>query len=131
MPRAALGPRTKRNLGQQGTAQDNEPEGERPVRSDVLGGETSGARFHTAEASRHVSRLSAVIPHAASRRTTAPCPAAFLSRSDVVPFEAAEGLVRRCGWHDMQGVSCPAVCAAPTVADMPSYAQKASKSCWS
>jgi hypothetical protein len=48
--------------------------------------------------------LSAAIPHVASRRTTAPCPVASLSRADVVPSEAAEGCVSWCGWHGMQGV---------------------------
>jgi hypothetical protein len=39
-----------------------------------------------------------------SRRTTAPRPASGLSTTDVVPGEAAEDLVRWCGWHGMQGV---------------------------
>jgi hypothetical protein len=53
---------------------------------------------------RPVSRLSARIPRAASHRTTAPCPTAFLCRADAVPSEAAEGRVKGCGWHGMQVV---------------------------
>jgi hypothetical protein len=56
------------------------------------------------KASRPVSRLSAAIPHVASRRTTAPCPATALSRAEAVPSMAAEGRVKGCGWHGMQGV---------------------------
>jgi len=55
--------------------------------------------FPTAEAFRPVSRLSAAIPHAASRRTTAPRASASLSRTDVT-----EGVVKGCGWHGMQGI---------------------------
>jgi hypothetical protein len=51
-----------------------------------------------------VSRLSAAIPRPASRRTTAPRPASWLSRADVVLGKAAEGFVNWCGWHGMQGV---------------------------
>ena len=61
-----------------------------------------------------VSILSAALPHAASRRTTAPHPAPFLSRADVVPSEAAEGHVMGCGWHGMQGVRRPTACGLPS-----------------
>ena len=54
--------------------------------------------------SQPVSNLSAAIPRAVSRRTTAPCPATLLRRTDVVLSEAAEGFVKGCGWHGMQGV---------------------------
>jgi hypothetical protein len=70
-------------------------------------GRALGASRHTwdqIEGFRPVSRLSAAIPHAASRRTTAPCPASALSRAEVVPDKATEGLVTWCGWHGMQGV---------------------------
>jgi hypothetical protein len=50
-----------------------------------------------------VSRLSAAIPHAASHSITAPCIAASLSWADVVRGRAAEGCVKWCGWHGMQG----------------------------
>jgi hypothetical protein len=53
---------------------------------------------------RSVSRLSAAIPHAASRRITALRPASCLSRAEVVLSKAAEGRVKGCGWHGMQGV---------------------------
>jgi hypothetical protein len=53
---------------------------------------------------RPVSRLSAAIPRAASRRTMAPCPATSLSRAEVVLSKAAEDLVSWRGWHGMQGV---------------------------
>jgi hypothetical protein len=43
------------------------------------------------------------MPRAALRRTTAPCPGTSLSRTDVVPDKAAEGFVKGCGWHGMQG----------------------------
>jgi len=52
-----------------------------------------------------VSRLSATIPRAASRPTTAPRPAPSPSRADVMPSEAAQGLMKGCGWHGMRGVS--------------------------
>jgi hypothetical protein len=42
-------------------------------------------------------------PCVAMRHTTSRCPAASLNRADVVPGEAAEGLVTWCGWHGMQG----------------------------
>jgi hypothetical protein len=51
-----------------------------------------------------VSKLSAAMPHAASRRTTAPCPASSLNRADAVQGEVEEGVVKWCGWHGMQGV---------------------------
>jgi hypothetical protein len=54
-----------------------------------------------------VSRLSATIPRAASRRTTTPSPTSCLSRADVVPSKASEGLVKGCGWHGMQEVRPP------------------------
>jgi hypothetical protein len=38
------------------------------------------------------------------RRTTAPCAASPLIRADVVPGKGAEGCVKGCGWHGMQGV---------------------------
>jgi hypothetical protein len=44
------------------------------------------------------------IPHAASRPTTAQCSAPSSSRADVVSSEAAEGLVKGCGWHGMEEV---------------------------
>jgi hypothetical protein len=50
-----------------------------------------------------VSRLSATIPHPTSSRTTAPCLATTPSRADAVRSRAAEGLVKWCGWHGMQG----------------------------
>jgi hypothetical protein len=53
---------------------------------------------------RPVSRLSAAIPHAASRRTTAPYPATVLSSANVVSSKAVEGFVKWCEWHGMQGV---------------------------
>jgi hypothetical protein len=62
---------------------------------------------------RPVSRLSAAIPHVAFRRTTAPCPATSSSRCDVVPGEAAEGCVKGCGWHGMQGGSGVQIPSAP------------------
>ena len=52
------------------------------------------ARLDQLEGRLTVSILSAAIPHAASRRTTAPRPALFLSRADVVLSEAAEGFVK-------------------------------------
>jgi hypothetical protein len=51
-----------------------------------------------------VSRLSAAIPHAASRGTAKPCPGTSMSRTDAVASKAAEGRVKWCGWHGMQGV---------------------------
>jgi len=67
---------------------------------------------------RPVSRLSAAIPHAASRPTTAPRLGTFLSRTDAVLGKAAEGFVMWCGWHGMQGVTVlevtlPGVCQPP------------------
>jgi hypothetical protein len=50
------------------------------------------------------SRLSAAIPRAASRRTTAPRPASWLSSADVMSSKAAGGVVNWWGWHRMQGV---------------------------
>jgi hypothetical protein len=44
------------------------------------------------------------MPHAASRRITAPRPAPILSRSNAVRSKATEGVVEWCGWHGMQGV---------------------------
>src|SRR5215217_3089034 len=61
------------------------------------------------EASRPVSRLSAAMPRAALRRTTAPRLASWLSRTDMVPGMAAKGCVKSCGWHGMQEVSRPHV----------------------
>lgn len=52
-----------------------------------------------------VSRLSATIRCAASRRTTAHPPARFLISAYAVPSRAAEGLVSWCGWHGMQAVT--------------------------
>jgi hypothetical protein len=52
-----------------------------------------------------VSRLSAAIPHVASRRSTAPCPATSSSRADVVLGKAWDGVVKGCGWHGCRG-SC-------------------------
>ena len=56
------------------------------------------------ESSPAVSKLSAAPPHVALRRTMATCPATSLSTADVVRRRAAEGLVKGCGWHGMQGV---------------------------
>jgi hypothetical protein len=61
---------------------------------------------------RTVSRMSAALPHAAfphaaSRRTTAPCLATSLSRADVVRSRAVEGLVNGCGWHGRQAGQGP------------------------
>jgi PhnB protein len=51
-----------------------------------------------------VSRLSAVIPSATSRRTAALHLARSLSRNDVVPRRAEDCVVKLCEWHSMQGV---------------------------
>jgi hypothetical protein len=47
-------------------------------------------------------QLSATIHHVALRRITAPRASTPLSRADVVPEKAAQGLVKGCGWHGMQ-----------------------------
>jgi len=60
-----------------------------------------------------VSRMSPAIPHSASRRTMAPRPTSCLSWADVLPSEAAEGLVSWCGWHGMQGVRVRIASASP------------------
>jgi hypothetical protein len=54
-----------------------------------------------------VSRLSAAIPHPASRRTNARRSASWLSRVDVVPSGAAKGVVKGCRWHGMQAGQGP------------------------
>jgi hypothetical protein len=46
-------------------------------------------------------------PHLASRHTTPPYSATPMSGADAVRSKAAEGLVRGCGWHGMQGVHGP------------------------
>jgi hypothetical protein len=81
---------------------------DRGPRAVAVGGRAADS-LHTAEASRSVSRLSAVIPHAASRRTTAPCPAASGSRADAVLSMAAEGPREgvRMAWHARAGVQIP------------------------
>jgi hypothetical protein len=43
-----------------------------------------------------------MIQHVALRHLTAPRPSTSLSRTDVVPSEAAQGRVKGCGWHGMQ-----------------------------
>src|SRR5688572_9381969 len=50
-----------------------------------------------------VSRLSATIPRASSRRIAAPRAVTLVSRTDAVVGKAAEGLVKGCGRHGMQG----------------------------
>jgi hypothetical protein len=61
--------------------------------------------FPTAEAFRPVSRLSAAIPHAALRRTTAPRASASLSRTDV---DGGLREVVRMAWHARgQGFKSP------------------------
>jgi hypothetical protein len=69
---------------------------------------------------RSVSRLSAPIPHAASRRSMGPCSAASLSSTDVVPGEAASGFVMWCGWHGMQEVGVDPVWWTPKMRALPS-----------
>lgn len=71
------------------------------------------------EAVQPVSRLSATIPRVASRRTTALRPGLFLSRADVVPSRAAEGVVRGCGWHGMHAVPTVALTIAHSVSRLP------------
>jgi hypothetical protein len=44
------------------------------------------------------------MPHAASRRTTMLRLGTFLSRTDAVLGKVAQGRVKGCGWHGMQGV---------------------------
>jgi hypothetical protein len=60
-------------------------------------GPTLEASWHTwdqIEGVGPVSRLSATIQHMALRQITAPRPSTSLSRTDVVPSEAAEGLLK-------------------------------------
>ena len=51
-----------------------------------------------------VSKLSAAIQHSALRGTASLRHATSPSRTDAVVSKAAEGLVKWCGWHGMQGV---------------------------
>jgi hypothetical protein len=75
-----------------------------PHRRRVPGGTPRQGPTRERPCPRAVSRLSAAIPYAASRRSTAPCPASSLSRAVAVPSKAVEGCVTWCGWHGMQGV---------------------------
>jgi hypothetical protein len=60
-----------------------------------------------------VSMLSAAIPSLASRSTVNPVPVTSLSRADVMLYEVAEGLVKGCGWHGMQGSGVQVPSAPP------------------
>ena len=53
---------------------------------------------------RPVSSLSAVIQHAALRRTTALRAERFVRSAHVMLSRSSEDLVNWCGWHGMQGV---------------------------
>src|SRR4030095_14804039 len=64
-----------------------------------------GAWVGRAGSRRPVSRLSAAIPYAASRRTAVPGSVPLLSRADVVPCRAATGLAKGRAWPDTEEVT--------------------------
>jgi hypothetical protein len=74
------------------------------TRAEFAGGTPGRGPTRERPCPRSVSRLSAAIPRAASRRITALRLPRSLSRADAVPSNVAKGRVKGRGWHGMQEV---------------------------